>query len=591
MRTARGRAKTLTALGIITMLFGALLVVAPGAAADHGSPDVYGVYGAKGGQGEEGYTPNLGCGNLNDGGIHDKRDDTLDDPLLNFGTPSEVDGDFDPVEDSDPLHLTWSSGENVGFVIVKQANFSAVFVTGGVKSGTVYVALAPGETNDDAVSHVTFCAGAPPDTGSLTVDKTVTRDGQAITAGDDLADLAFGFTVDCGSYDLAPADVTTDDAVFTLKHGDTIKTFSGLPVGTICKVTETNAQGATTTTMKVDDGAAQTVTEVSNLSITKDNATDVVVVNDFVTPQVGKLQVDKVVTRNGVQIGAQDPLADDLFPFTVDCGDFDLAPGDENTTDAQFSLTHGAAVKEFDNLPVGTNCTVTETGTNGASSTTIKVGDAAAESLTSKSGISITAATKLVTVTNEYTSSTCTVNCGPIVIPDPPEEVVDPANLTIVKAVTGEVPEAWSFSFNNDVLGDFDLTNEDDRTSDEVDAGEYTITEAASDDADLVSIACTGIDDEVVDLDAGTVTVDLDEGDSVTCTFTNDFPEVEPGVVVNPPDPEPAAKPTEVLGSQVVRSLPRTGSSSQTLATVGAMLILFGAVLTLGSRRKLALER
>jgi LPXTG-motif cell wall-anchored protein len=46
-----------------------------------------------------------------------------------------------------------------------------------------------------------------------------------------------------------------------------------------------------------------------------------------------------------------------------------------------------------------------------------------------------------------------------------------------------------------------------------------------------------------------------------------------------------------VLGSQVVRSLPRTGSSSQTLAMVGGMLVLLGAVMTLGSRRKLALEQ
>jgi LPXTG-motif cell wall-anchored protein len=177
----------------------------------------------------------------------------------------------------------------------------------------------------------------------------------------------------------------------------------------------------------------------------------------------------------------------------------------------------------------------------------------------------------------------CTVNCGEIPPPPPPIEEVDPSNLTVTKAVTGEIPaDGWSFPFTVTDLGGFDLTDESSSSSNEVDAGTYTITETDAGDADLTSVDCTG-EGEVVDLVAGTVTVEIAEGASVTCTFTNDFPAVEPSVVVNEPEPEPEE--TAVLGSQVVRSLPRTGSGSRSLATVGAVLIMLGAAVTLSSRR------
>ena len=231
-------------------------------------------------------------------------------------------------------------------------------------------------------------------------------------------------------------------------------------------------------------------------------------------------------------------------------------------------------------------CTGTP-GTTSSSSTSSTSTSSTSTSSTSTSTTSTSTSTTSTTTTSttSTTAPPTTTTTAPQVLPDAT------ASLTVVKAVTGDdAPSEWSFPFTVTVLGDLDLTNDNSSFNENgIDVGEYTITETDSGDADLVSIACTG-DGAVVDLDAGTATVDLEDGDAVTCTFTNDFPDVQGSVVTNPP-PAPAAEEPAVLGSQVVRSLPRTGSNSGVLVTVGVMLILLGAVLTVGSSRKLALER
>lgn len=152
-RTAKGlAAKGLTALGVLGMLMGALVVFAPTAGASHdGGPSPYGTYGAKGDN------ANLDCADLDDGTEHGE-------PSLDFGEQTEIPEDDTAYEtrvvEGEPLHIDWTSTSPVGFVLVKQATYTAVFVVDGATSGTVYVDLGvDADASDQALSHVTFCTG------------------------------------------------------------------------------------------------------------------------------------------------------------------------------------------------------------------------------------------------------------------------------------------------------------------------------------------------------------------------------------------------------------------------------------------------
>ena len=155
-----------------------------------------------------------------------------------------------------------------------------------------------------------------------------------------------------------------------------------------------------------------------------------------------------------------------------------------------------------------------------------------------------------------------------------PEEV-EPGSITIVKAVEGAVPtDGWAFGFNvSDGVGRAILTNTDaDATFGQLDAGQYTIVEDANSFTSLKSIAC---DDPDAVSNGRTVTVDVSEGEDVTCTFTNVFPAL-------------AQADTEVKGDVITRTLPRTGDETRNLAGIGAFMLALGAAMVLGSKRQLA---
>ena len=202
----------MSAVGIIVMLFGAMLAFAPasGATVSQDIPDgLYGVYG------DQGQNVNLKCANLDDGTANDYRDDAWDDPSLDFGSLSAVDASYSTVAGT-PLRIDWSSGSPVQVVIVKQSTVSAVyFYDGGATSGTVYVVL-PDSVNASTggLSHVSFCGGGQSQepTGTLVVTKKVdpTPNG----------DPSFDFTVD-------GPDEYSDD--FALGDGDGSST--QVPVG------------------------------------------------------------------------------------------------------------------------------------------------------------------------------------------------------------------------------------------------------------------------------------------------------------------------------------------------------------------------
>jgi uncharacterized repeat protein (TIGR01451 family) len=115
--------------------------------------------------------------------------------------------------------------------------------------------------------------------------------------------------------------------------------------------------------------------------------------------------------------------------------------------------------------------------------------------------------------------------------------------------------------------------------------GDYTVSELLTDaqvDAgwSLMAIDCTADGDAVVDLDAGSVTVTIDAGDAVVCTFENAL-EGE-GVLGGTPRPTPREG---VQGGVPDTATPSTGSGSP-IAVVIALAMLFAlSVTTLAAAR------
>ena len=243
--------------------------------------------------------------------------------------------------------------------------------------------------------------------GSLTVSKMVLGEGADLN-------MAFNFTAVIGGR----------TEMFTLRHGHSM-VFEDIPVGTAYEVVETPAAGyITSSENNTGSVPAQGVTAAFT--------------NTFSPPATGSLIVTKVVTGQGA-----DPAK--AFEFTVVIG---------GETQA-FTLTHGLS-KYFDNLPVGTQYTVTEK-------------DYADDGYTieqrARSG-EIQAAGGLVHLVyvNEY---------GP---PEP-----EKGSLVVTKAVTGAGDRNKPFSFTAAIGGEtetFILKHGESKIFTDIPAGTaYTVTE------------------------------------------------------------------------------------------------------------------
>lgn len=140
-------------------------------------------------------------------------------------------------------------------------------------------------------------------TGDLSVDKVVTGNNQPPAATE------FSLTVACTS-DEEAVDLGTQ-ASFTLTAAEAAEVLSGIPTGATCTVTETNAQGATATTITVGGGTASSGTSVQGVTIGDDTTVAVVVTNAFNT--------SGGCTQNCGQIFDECPLIAGNQPAGTDC--------------------------------------------------------------------------------------------------------------------------------------------------------------------------------------------------------------------------------------------------------------------------------
>ncbi len=111
------------------------------------------------------------------------------------------------------------------------------------------------------------------------------------------------------------------------------------------------------------------------------------------------------------------------------------------------------------------------------------------------------------------------------------------------------------FNFSGD-LGDFTITIGGEPASQSfpgVFAGSYVVSEIAGADTELESIVCTGDNDNgtIIDVAAGQVTIDLDAGENIQCTFTNRAPAPPaPGA----PPVNPTSADIAVVSNHVIRN-------------------------------------
>lgn len=441
--------------------------------------------------------------------------------------------------------------------------------------------------------------------GGFTVDKVV--------SGNDVppADTQFGFTVSCKvgdePFDLSPG-VDGTSVSFTLVAGTTenndVKTFSDIPDGAMCRVTETDDAGADSTSWMIDtsarlDDVDDNGDEFIRVSIHADTVKSVVVTNVFnrTVGTTGALTVAKAVSGNDV------PGAATLFGFTVACAN-GTTPinlnGDAAGDALSISLAAGAVSAPVTGLPIGATCRITETEDRDADSRAWTVGGVVAGS---RQFVDVTIAsgtTVAVAVTNVFNETV-------IVVPST-------GALSIDKLLDGNAAPVPGTQFTFRVECVNGTTAVDLNGAESGTALSVTVTVAQA--AHVISGIPTGAVCSVTETDDGDATetswmvngvqtvadgssvgaLTIGNGTTAAVVATNVFDREVGGVVtprppvVTPPvqgpsvAPRPQGRPS-VLGAVRTRQLPRSGGDALPLAEAGLGLLLLGVGLTLSSRR------
>lgn len=169
------------------------------------------------------------------------------------------------------------------------------------------------------------------------------------------------------------------------------------------------------------------------------------------------------------------------------------------------------------------------------------------------------------------------------VTPLPPEK-----GRIVVEKLTVPAGSSETFTFAGDAAG---TLSHGQTMAFDVDAGTYTSTEAEKTGWVLTGIECDDMDSSG-SVATATATFNVDEGETVKCTFTNLQEEVLPKppikdpVQPDPDDPDEPKKRDQVKGG----ALPFTGGGVSGLITFGLLLLLSGATVVFGARRQLRPE-
>ncbi|MER3389308.1 MAG: DUF5979 domain-containing protein [Microcella sp.] len=332
------------------------------------------------------------------------------------------------------------------------------------------------------------------DLAGLTVSKTVDMNGAVNAAGDPVMQTSFSFSIGC-TFDTGSGAqaLTVSPSTFTLNNGQS-RSFTGLPAGAVCTVTETQSRGATVSKVITTGGAAAAPSSGTSAIVTlapndgSGEATNAVDHTNSIP--VGSLTVTKAITG----AGAADPydFGDGTFTVLVNCtrAASTIAPatqpaGASATAVWYGTLTFSAATQlsqTIDNIPAGSTCAITEQQSAGATQ------------VTNPSNVTISATSTVSrTVTNRFDLASITV--GKSVLTDAVDEKDDPVYPADPFAF------AVTCTFQGDpVLADgfaaepmaFELRHDETRTLTGLPAGaSCTVTETEDQEADSTAIART----------------------------------------------------------------------------------------------------
>ncbi|WP_105609296.1 DUF5979 domain-containing protein [Microbacterium halophytorum] len=273
-----------------------------------------------------------------------------------------VAGDGEPLP---PVQFELTSGEQQVFDNLPVGTVCDVEETGTGGAESTTISVNNGEPTDgtssgdvevtDEGAHV--LATNTFSNGGIVVSKRVVSGNDYPLTDDQLAQT-YDFTIVCTDPD--GTEVLNEE--FTLA-ADAEQAYDGMPVGTACDVTETGTGGAMATTVTVDGAEPADGTTADDVPITDDAAT-VAFENSFSN---GEIIVSKTISSGNDNAVTDDQLAQ-TFDFSVVC----TTPDGTELDPVTFTL---AADEEFvlDELPVGTECDVTETDAGGAQATTVTV--------------------------------------------------------------------------------------------------------------------------------------------------------------------------------------------------------------------------
>ena len=263
---------------------------------------------------------------------------------------------------------------------------------------------------------------------------------------------------------------------------------------------------------------------------------------DLLSRMLGTQTVEAILAEAAAALEADDEAAevealekltainesDDADENPLTCGDSEGTSGDgfmfELFAEADFpdgdpidtgtTGDDGPGTLVFDELPLGTYVLV-ETGNDSEQECEIVSVDGGVLNADGTVTVEITEETPdvVLTVVNECEGG---------------EGEENPGDITVIKEAGEDETTEFAFSATWDTDG-FVLTDGDSEFSGDLEAGEFTVTETLTAEQiaagwSLVDIDCGDADVTLVD---SSVTITLGEGESVTCTFTNELDEEE----------------------------------------------------------------
>jgi hypothetical protein len=460
---------------------------------------------------------------------------------------------------ADRTSVSWTSTGGIDAMIVKGGNQGANIYTydeatsgsGSAPHNVIQGGPNAGEEGEVAtISHVQWCYDADPP--ELIVTKVVTGDA-------DPPETTFGFT---GSW-----EGSFDEGGGTSDPAETIDVGEGSVTETDLTQEQIDAGWSFVSSGCALQGEDPTTSSDTTASFTAEAGQTIVCTftNEWTEPE-GEEEEEGWIVVEKETVDEPDPQNPEDFGFTGDAGQFDLSDGE---SEGPVSVEPGPHnVTETHPLPEG--WTLTGAVCTGEQSQNSLDGETAYFDVSD--GETVTC-----TFTNEY---------------DAGEEEPEDGRIQVRKTTDPEATQQ-SFGFTGAIVATLGSGDTSDFV--EVAAGDYEVTEnlteAQEDDGwSLDSITCEedGSSESASegDVASATVTMKVEEGETVTCTFHNVRDLVGGERIDRPRKPGQEVLPRRVT-RPAARVLPFTGSPTDPTPLVvvsGLMMALGGALLLLGRR-------